>query len=78
MTTINEDDVEQLALRWLADLDWQTVNGLDIAPDSVGGEREDFEVVVLERRLRDAIERLNPDGGFEALDVCIANPVKIE
>ena len=67
MTTITEDDVEQLAIGWLGDVDWQTVNGIEIAPDSAGAERDDFEVVILEGRLRDALKRLNPGIGFEAL-----------
>ncbi len=68
MTTITEDDVEQLALGWLADIDWQTINGNEIGPESGGAERDDFGLVVLEGRLRDALERLNPELGFEALD----------
>ena len=68
MTTITEDDVEQLAVGWLGDVDWQTVNGIEIAPDSAGAERDDFEVVILEGRLRDALERLNPEIGYDALD----------
>ena len=68
MTTITEYDVEQLAVGWLGDVDWQTVNGIEIAPDSAGAERDDFEVVILEGRLRDALERLNPEVGYDALD----------
>ena len=68
MTTITEDDVEQLAVGWLEDVDWQTVNGLEIAPESGGAERDSFEAVILERRLRDSLERLNPDLGIEALE----------
>ena len=52
MTTITEYDVEQLAIGWLGDVGWQTVNGIEIAPDSAGAERDDFEVVILEGRLR--------------------------
>ena len=68
MTTITEYDVEQLAIGWLGDVGWQTVNGIEIAPDSAGAERDDFEVVILEGRLRDALERLNPEVGYDALD----------
>ena len=68
MTTVTEDDVEQLSLDWLSAVDWQTVNGGEIAPESTNAERDDFGVVILEGRLRDAIERLNPNLGFNALD----------
>ncbi len=66
MTTITEDDVEQLALGWLSDVGWESVNGADIAPDMAGAERDDYGVVILERRLRDAIDRLNPEIRFDA------------
>ncbi len=66
MTTITEDDVEQLALGWLWGVGWESVNGADIAPDSSFAERDDFGDVVLERRLRDAIDRLNPGLRFDA------------
>ena len=68
MTTITEDDVERLAVGWLADVDWHTVHSSEIAPDAGGAERGDFGDVVLERRLRDALGRLNPEIGYDALD----------
>ena len=68
MTTITENDVERLAVGWLSEIDWQTFNGAEIAPDSVGAERDDFGVVTLERRLRDALERLNPEIDYAAID----------
>ena len=60
MTTLTEADVEQVALEWLTGLGWQTVHGLNIAPDSSLAERDDYGQVVLERRLRDALAELNP------------------
>ena len=68
MTTLTEADVEDAALEWLADLGWQTAHGPDIAPGAPGEERADYSVVVLERRLRDALARLNPDLPVAALD----------
>ena len=68
MNRLSEDDVERLAVGWLSGIDWQTVTGAEIAPDSAGPERDDFDVVILEGRLRDALERLNPNIGYDALD----------
>ena len=68
MTTITEDDVERLAVGWLADVDWHTVHGSEIAPDAGGAERGDFGDVVLEGRLWNALERLNPDISYEAVE----------
>ncbi len=61
MTPITESDVEQSALGWLERMGWRIVRGIDIAPGSVNAERFDYGQVVLERRLRDALARLNPD-----------------
>ena len=68
MTTLTEADVEEAALEWLAALGWQTAHGPDIAPGAPGAERADYSVVVLERRLRDALARLNPNLPRDALD----------
>ena len=68
MTTITEADVESAALDWLAALGWQVAHGPDIAPDAPRTERDDYEQVVLERRLRDALERLNLSLPTSALD----------
>ena len=68
MTTITEADVEQAALGWLSGLGWQVVHGPDIAPDTSGAERSDYGQVVLERRLRDTLARLNPALSADSLD----------
>ena len=68
MTTLTEADVEEVALEWLSGLGWQVAHGPDIAPDQPRAERDSFEQVVLERRLRDAIALLNshlPDSAIE-------------
>ena len=68
MTTLTEADVEEAALEWLGTLGWQTAHGHDISPGAPGEERADYGAVVLERRLRDALARLNPDLPPDALD----------
>ena len=68
MTTLTEADVEAAALEWLAGLGWQVAHGPDLAPDAPGAERADYGQVVLERRLRDALARLNPELPTSALD----------
>ncbi len=68
MTTFTESTVEDAALAWLESLGWNVTHGPDIAPDTPGAERSDYGVVVLERRLRDTLVRLNPNLPTEALD----------
>ena len=68
MTTLTESTVEAAALEWLANIGWQTAHGPDIAPDAPSAERDDYRQVVLGRRLRDALDRLNPSLPASALD----------
>jgi type I restriction enzyme R subunit len=68
MGGVTESTVEEAALAWLADTGWQVAHGSEIAPDQPEAERADYGEVVLERRLRDALERLNPALPAEALE----------
>ena len=68
MATLTEADVEEAALEWLGALGWQTAHGPDIGPGGPAEERADYGTVVLERRLRDALARLNPDLPLDTLD----------
>ena len=68
MTILTEADVESAALEWLSGLGWQTAHGPDLASDTPGAERADFGQVVLDRRLQDALARLNPSLPVSALD----------
>lgn len=61
MAGLTEPALEQAALDWLAGLGYATLYGPTIAPGEPAAERETFSDVVLVRRLRKAIARLNPD-----------------
>ena len=67
-TPFSESVVEQAALDWLEAAGWNVAHGPDIAPDTPGAERSDYGAVVLKRRLRDTLARLNPNLPTEALD----------
>ena len=59
------------------DLGWETAYGPDIAPGTPAAERDNYAQVVLEGRLKDALERFNPDLEDEALEAAyrrITNP----
>ncbi len=66
-SAFTEREVERAALGWLEGLGWKTAHGPDIAPNEVNAERDRYTEVVLTRRLRDALARLNPDLPAEAL-----------
>jgi type I restriction enzyme R subunit len=64
----NESAVEEAALNWLSSIGWPVAHGPAIAPGMPGAERLDFGEVVLARRLRAALGRLNPSLPPDALD----------
>ena len=64
----SESEVEAAALEWLGSIGWSVAHGPEIAPDTPGSERTDYGAIVLERRFRDALDRLNPDLPASALD----------
>jgi len=57
---IAESHVEEAALAWLAEIGYSTANGLDIGPDGGKPERASYGDVLLAKRARAAIARLNP------------------
>lgn len=66
--SFTESVVEDAALGWLEAGDWQIAHGPDIAPDMPAAERANYGEVVLSRRLRDALARLNPELPADALE----------
>ena len=67
-TSLSESTVEAVALDWLASRRWAVAHGSDIAPDTPAAERTDYGEVVLTKRLRSALARLNPDLPSDALE----------
>src|SRR3990167_546928 len=57
---MTEDQLEQEALGWLAEVGYAVHSGLDIAQDGSNPQRADYRQVILPFRLREAIQRLNP------------------
>jgi len=66
--TFTESVVEDAALCWLKDLGYEVMFGPDIAPGMPAAERDNYGQVVLERRLRDALARLNAEAPADALE----------
>lgn len=60
MFKYNEWELESAALEWLEEMDYEIVEGPDIAPDGNYAERESFHDVVLVDRLRDSLQKINP------------------
>jgi len=75
MSGFTESHVEEAALAWLESAGWQVAHGPDIGPpclpagrDTPAAERDDYGEVVLVRRLRDALSRINHDLPAEAIE----------
>jgi type I restriction enzyme R subunit len=65
-----ESIVEDAALAWLEALGYGVLHGPDIAAGELAAERGDpnYRDVLLERRVRQALRRLNPDLPPEAFE----------
>ena len=68
MARLTESEIESAALAWLEALDYTILSGPEIAPGEPAAEREDYEQVILESRLRQALQRLNPQVPADALE----------
>ena len=71
LNTIYESDIEKAALDWIAELGYTVLHGPDIAPDTPNAERSNYSKVILERRFRDAVARLNPNIPTDAQEEAI-------
>jgi hypothetical protein len=68
VSTFTESVVEEAALAWLEGLGYTILHGPEIAPGEPFAERENYGQVILEGRLRQALQRLNPQVPADALD----------
>ena len=71
--TFTESVVEEAALEWLEAKGWTILHGPEIAAGTPSAERTDpdFRDVVLERRLRQSLQRLNPMLSQDAIESAI-------
>jgi len=76
--TFTESVVEQAALAWLESLGYTVLAGPEIAPGEPRAEREHYGQVVLETRLRQALELLNPGLSTDAIDEAFRKLVRPE
>ncbi len=71
MRIISEADWEQIALEVLAEREWPTAHGSDVAPGKQGG-RESWDDIVLRGRAREKLRTLNPLVPAEYVDQALA------
>ncbi len=68
MAKIDENEVEDAALEWLAELGYAVAHGPDIGPEGLASERGSYGEVLLTGRLHEALSRLNPHLPAETLE----------
>ena len=72
----NESTIEAAVLEWFAELGFSPLHGAEIAPGASNSERESFSDVVLEGRLREAVDRLNPEIPVEAREEALRKVIR--
>src|SRR5271154_5226879 len=75
--SINESIVEDAALEWFRELGYALGHGPHLAPGEPASERDTFGEVVLVRRLREAIRRLNPAIPEEAREEALRKVLRV-
>lgn len=75
--SITENEIEEIAIQYLQNLGYEYLSGIDISPDGDIPERE-YNEVVLQNRLRIAIDRLNPNLSYDAKDAAYRKLLRIE
>jgi type I restriction enzyme R subunit len=81
MSWLDEADIELNALDEFSTLGWESRFGPDISrgcTDDSQRERDDFDQIFLERRMRSALSRLNPAASSEMLDEAVLRLRKAE
>ena len=74
---MTEDQLEQEALGWLADVGYLHRYGPELAPDGSTPERSDYRQVLLIERLRQAVAALNPNVPQAARDDAVKQVVDL-
>lgn len=75
MTKLSENDIEIWAIEELESIGWSYCNGAELAPDGPNPERASFSTIILEERLKRAIQLKNKeipvDAQLEALKIIL-------
>lgn len=77
MTKYKESTLEDATLEWLRELGYKIINGPEIGPDGEKPERKSYSDVILEKRLKTAIERINPNIPNEAKEDAFKKVIQV-
>ncbi|WP_087871122.1 type I restriction endonuclease subunit R [Bathymodiolus platifrons methanotrophic gill symbiont] len=73
---MTEDQLEQLCLEWFREQDYNIIYEPDISPDSIDPGRKDYSEVVLRGGLEDALQHINKELPFSAIEDAIGQIIK--
>src|SRR2546421_10171311 len=73
-----ESTVEDAALSWFSELGYAVLHGPDIAPGELFAERQSYADVVLVKRLREALARINPQVPSDAIEEALRRVLHAE
>ena len=76
MHKITENDIELICLQYLERLGYSAMSGIDLSPDGIFQER-DYSEVILVRRVKDAIDRYNPQLPFESKEEALKKVLRL-
>ncbi len=74
---MTEDQLEQETLGWLQEVGYTVRYGLDIAPDGATPLRSNYQQVVLQSNVRQALQRLNPQMPESAREDALAQVLDV-
>ncbi len=77
MKPITENIIEQSTIEILQSQGWEYANGKEISPEGLFCERESFSQVILTKRLREAIARINPHIPADAQEAAVQKVLRI-
>ncbi|MFC3193376.1 type I restriction endonuclease subunit R [Marinicella sediminis] len=78
MSLINEDKLEQMCLSWFEDIGYDYISGIDISPNGIATERTDYRQIILNDRLFDRLQALNPQIPLATLEQVVLQLSKAE
>ena len=77
MSLIDEDQVEIQCINWFKEIGYKYKNGYEISPEGSNPERSEFRQVILGKRLKSALVKINPEIPSQKIEnsiTQIANP----
>ena len=77
-TRFTESTVEEAALEIFSELGYTILHGPDIAPGELLAERKTYQDVILVKRLREALARINPKIPPDAVEEAVRKILRIE